>query len=200
MLHNHQKVLRRFTVLAALLTWYWSAPCLSAETGMDITLNANIVENTCQVSIPDDGQVHLPTVSKSWFYNPDGSNRLMPTDAASGTLFKVRVESCGDDGASVQKLNFSFQPQSKQWPTTSRQVFINETPVAEGGAENTGVVIFSKALNTNVLNADGTSSVVLDAGTDSWAKDYQFYARLQNTGTVKAGKVTSRVVVNATYN
>ncbi|EHX9387100.1 fimbrial protein, partial [Escherichia coli] len=40
----------------------------------------------------------------------------------------------------------------------------------------------------------------LDAGTDSWAKDYQFYARLQNTGTVKAGKVTSRVVVDATYN
>lgn len=200
MAHNNQRVLKRLAVLTALITWHWSAPCLSAETGMDITLNANIVENTCQVSIPDDGRVHLPTVSKYWFYNADGSDRLQPTDASSGTLFRVRVDSCAGDDAVGKKLNFSFQPQSKQWPTGSRQVFINETSVAEGGADNTGVVIFSKDLNTNVLNTDGTSSVVLDAGTEDWAKEYQFYARLQNTGVVQAGKVTSRVVVNATYN
>ncbi|WP_261396304.1 fimbrial-like protein [Enterobacter bugandensis] len=177
----------------------WSAPCVSAETGMDITLNANIIETTCQVSVPANGQVHLPTVGKSWFYNTDGSSRLQPTDAASGTAFTVKIESCPGAGASVNTMNFSFQPQSKQFPAGSRQVFINETTVAEGGAGNTGIVIFSKELNTNVLNSDGSSSVALTAKPE-WATEYDFYARLQNTGPVTAGTVASRVVVNATYN
>ncbi|ESN16048.1 hypothetical protein L370_02112 [Enterobacter sp. MGH 24] len=183
--------------LAGLMSWYWSAPCLSAETGMDVTLNANIVENTCQISIPGDGKVHLPIVGKSWFYNSDGSSRLLPTDAAAGTEFSVKVESCSTDN-NIKKLNFSFQPQSQRWPTSTRQVFINESSMAEGGAENTGIVIFSKDLNSNVLNADGTSSVMLDAKT-TFATEYAFYARLQNTGIVSAGKVDSHVVVNATY-
>ncbi|MGY5366407.1 fimbrial-like protein [Enterobacter oligotrophicus] len=195
---SNNNVLKRTVFFAGLISWYWSAPCLSVETGMDVTLNANIVENTCQISIPGDGKVHLPIVSKSWFYNGDGSSRLQPTDAAAGTEFSVKVESCST-GSTINKLNFSFQPQSQQWPVGSRQVFINETAVAEGGADNTGVVIFSKELNTNVLNSDGSSSVLLDAGATDWAKEYQFYARLQNTGPVASGKVTSRVVVNATY-
>jgi len=194
-----QKKLTPLTSLLALLTWPWSAPCLSAGAGVDVILNATIVDNTCQVSIPNDGLVHLPTVSKFWFYNADGSSRLQPTDAASGTLFIVRVESCAGDSAAIKTVDFSFQPQTKRWPSASRQVFINETSVAEGGAANTGVVIFSQALNSNVLNSDGTSSVILDAGTESGTKEYSFYARLQNTGTVQAGKVTSRVIVSATY-
>ncbi|MDK3078733.1 fimbrial-like protein [Enterobacter hormaechei] len=195
--HFNNRNLRGIFLLTGIITWHWSAPCLSAETGMDITLNANIVENTCQISVPDGGQVHLPTVGKSWFYNDDGSSRLAPTDAASGTLFSVKIDSC-TAASDVKKLKFTFQPQSQQWPDVSRQVFINESSPAEGGAENTGIVIFSKDLNTNVLNTDGTSSVELKAKS-SWATEYEFYARLQNTGTVSAGKVTSHVVVNATY-
>lgn len=193
----NNNVLKRTLFLAGLISWHWSAPCLSAETGMDVTFNANIVENTCQISVPGDGKVHLPTVGKSWFYNGDGSSRLQPTDDAAGTEFSVRIESCSTD-SNIKSMNFSFQPQSQQWPAGSRQVFINETSVAAGGADNTGIVVFSKDLNTNVLNADGSSSVSLD--TDSLPKDYAFYARLQNIGLVQAGKVTSRVVVNATYN
>lgn len=191
--------LKRLTLLAGLISWHWSAPCLANEAGMDVTLNANIVENTCQVSLSGDGKVQLPIVGKSWFYNPDGSTRLQPTDAASGTEFKVKVDSCAGGTDALSKLIFSFQPQSKLWPDSSRQVFINETSVAEGGADNTGVVIFSRALNTNVLNSDGSSSVALDTSATDFAKEYPFYARLQNTGVVTAGKVTSRVVVNATY-
>lgn len=191
-------VLGNFLMLAGLISGSWSAPCLSDTTGMDVTLNANIIETTCQVSVPAEGQVHLPTVGKSWFYNTDGSSRLQPTDAASGTAFTVKIESCPGAGNSVNTLNFSFQPQSKQFPAGSRQVFINETPVAEGGAGNTGIVIFSKEHNTNVLNGDGSSNVALTAKTE-WATEYDFYARLQNTGQVSAGSVISNVLVNATY-
>ncbi|EAT2901552.1 fimbrial protein [Salmonella enterica] len=192
-------VLGRILVIAELISGSGSAPCLSAETGMDVTLNANIVENTCQVSIPEDGKVHLSTVGKNWFYNPDGSSRLQPTDAASGTLFKVRVESCAGDPDTANALHFSFQPQTQQWPAGSHQVFINETTPATGGANNTGVVIFSKALNSNVLNSDGSSNIAITASSASLVNDYEFYARLQNTGPVTAGKVTSRVLVSATY-
>ena len=191
--------LKRLILLAGLISWHWSAPCLANEAGMDVTLNAKIVENTCLVSISGDGKVQLPIVGKSWFYNSDGSTRLQPTDAASGTEFKVKLEACAGGTDAMSKVIFSFQPQSKTWPANSRQIFINETDVAEGGADNTGVVIFSKALNTNVLNSDGSSSVTLDASATDFAKEYPFYARLQNTGVVTVGKVTSNVVVNATY-
>ncbi|MCM7772497.1 fimbrial-like protein [Enterobacter asburiae] len=190
--------LKRFTLLAGLLSWHWSAPCLAEEPGMDITLNANIIENTCQISLSGDGKVHLPTVSKSWFYNSDGSSRLQPTDAAAGTAFNVKVESCPGDDISVNQLNFSFQPQSRQWPSGTHQVFINETAETAGGAANTGIVIFSSTLNANVLNSDGSSNVTIEPHKP-WAGEYEFYARLQNTGPVSAGKITSRVLVNATY-
>jgi type 1 fimbria pilin len=163
---------------------------------MDVTLNARIIENTCQISLSDNGKVHLPTVSKSWFYNSDGSSRLQPTDAATGTVFNVKVDSC--PGANINRLNFSFQPQSKQWPSGTHQVFINETAATAGGAANTGIVIFSSALNTNVLNSDGSSSVAVEPQTQL-AGEYEFYARLQNTGAVSVGKITSQVLVNATY-
>lgn len=194
---SNNNVLKRTLFLAGLISWHWSAPCLSAETGMDVTLNANIVENTCQISIPGEGLVHLPIVGKNWFYNGDGSSRLQPTDAAAGTVFSVKVDNCSTD-SNIKTMNFSFQPQSQQWFSTSRQVFINETTAVEGGAENTGIVIFSKDLNTNVLNTDGTSSVEINTQTN-WAKEYAFYARLQNTGVVSVGKVTTHVLVNATY-
>lgn len=188
----------QLALLAGLISWLWTAPCLSAETGMDVTLNARIVENTCQISLSDNGKVHLPTVSKSWFYNSDGSSRLQPTDAAAGTAFNVNVESCPGDEISVNRLNFSFQPQSKQWSSGTHQVFINETAETAGGATNTGIVIFSSALNTNVVNSDGSSSVAIEPH-NPWAGEYEFYARLQNTGAVSVGKITSRVLVNATY-
>ena len=57
-----------------------SAAGFASSLEMDMT--ANIINNTCQVSIPNDGKVILPIVGKGWFYNSDGSPRLQPGDAA----------------------------------------------------------------------------------------------------------------------
>ncbi|HDG8093634.1 TPA: fimbrial protein [Klebsiella oxytoca] len=169
--------------------------------GLDVTLQANIVENTCQISLSDNGTVHLPIVSRSWFYTNDGNPRLQPDDAASGTLFSVNVESCSGDGPTVNTMTFSFQPQNGFWPAESQQVFINETPATAGGAENVGIVIFSSRDNRNVVNSDGSSAVAIDvAKAESYLTSYDFYARYQSTGTVSAGKVTSHVLVDAIYN
>lgn len=128
-----------------MASWFANAADDNKE-GLDITLTANIVENTCQISISGNGTVHLPTVSRRWFYHDDGTSRLQPGDPASGTLFSVNVESCSGDAATASTLTFGFQPQNGVWPAESQQVFINETSAAAGGAENVGIVIFLPAI------------------------------------------------------
>lgn len=179
-----------------------TAPCFADEgnSGLDVTIQANVVENTCQISLPDNGTVHLPIVSRHWFYNEDGSARLQPADAASGTLFSVNVTSCAGDATTVNTMTFGFQPQGGIWPAESQQVFINDTPAATGGAENVGVVIFSTSDNRNVVNSDGSSAVTIDVSkAANYLTSYDFYARYQNTGAITPGKVTSHVLVDAIY-
>lgn len=192
-----KKISPIFSLLTCLTA---TSTCQAADANLEMTLSANIVENTCQISVSDGGQVHLPTVGKGWFYNADGSSRLTPSDAAAGTAFTIKVESCPGDNMTVNTLSFSFQPQSGRWPAESKQVFINETPATESGAENVGIVIFSSAHHTNVLNSDGTSDVTIDIQNNAWANEYEFYARPQNTGPVSAGKITSNVLVSTIYN
>ncbi|MDA8505060.1 fimbrial-like protein [Citrobacter sp. Awk 2] len=194
--------LGRTLLVAGVTGGICTAPCFAdgGESSLDVTIKANIVENTCQISLSDNGTVHLPTVSRHWFYNDDGSTRLQPGDAASGTLFSINVESCAGDATTVNTMTFGFQPQNGIWPAQSQQVFINETPAVSGGAENVGVVIFSTSDNRNVVNSDGTSAVAIDVSTAAnYLTSYDFYARYQNTGVVTSGKVTSHVLVDAIY-
>ncbi|MEP8454165.1 hypothetical protein ABKV72_16385 [Enterobacter bugandensis] len=66
-------------------------------------MTANIINNTCQVSIPNDGKVILPIVGKGWFYNSDGSPRLQPGDAAGGTRFEIQLKSCAESESGLAK-------------------------------------------------------------------------------------------------
>ncbi|MHA1054137.1 fimbrial-like protein [Enterobacter mori] len=188
----------------------WLAFCLGfpaagLASSLEMDMTANIINNTCQVSIADNGNVALPTVGKPWFYTVDGTDRLKPADPAGGTRFTVQVVDCnGDDSGTGQALHFTFKPQTAQPDGISKQIFNNETPALAGGAENVGIVIFSEFNNQNVLDAQGQSDVVMGIATpsdqQSYLKDYSFYARYQNYGPVSAGKVTARVVVSVTYN
>jgi len=53
----------------------------------------------------------------------------------------------------------------------------------------------------NVLNSDGTSNVIYDVSgsSENYIKDYGFYARYQNIGTITSGAVISNVLVNVSY-
>ncbi|HCM1914418.1 TPA: fimbrial protein [Salmonella enterica subsp. salamae serovar 28:r:e,n,z15] len=167
----------------------------------DLNLIANIVNTTCTLSLENGGNVYLPTVTRSWFYNTDGSDRYSPGDEAGGTPFKISVNDCdtgsGSDG--VKQLTFSFTPQSGFW-SNQNQIFKNDATA--GAAENVGVVIFSADYKTNVLNSDGSSNVIYDVRGKSGSQyltDYQFYARYQNAGDVSGGVVTSNVLVEVSY-
>lgn len=171
-----------------------------AGSDMDINLTANIVNNTCQLSLENGGDVFLPNVSRDWFYNADNSYRLSPTDDEAGTPFTVHVENCytGEGGVGVKQLQFSFTPKTGFW-SNQNQVFKNDATA--GAARNVGIVIFSAAYNKNVLNSDGSSNVVYDVSSspEDYLTDYQFYARYQNTGDVTSGLVVSNVLVDVRY-
>lgn len=172
-----------------------------AGSGMDINLTANIVNNTCQLSVGNGGEIYLPTVARDWFYNNDKSDRLSPTDDEAGTPFTIHVDNCyasSAEGAMINQLKFSFAPQNGFW-ANHNQVFKNDATA--GAAENVGIVIFSDTFKKNVLNSDGTSNVIYDVSgsSESYIKDYGFYARYQNVGTITSGIVMSNVLVNVSY-
>ncbi|HCR3765863.1 TPA: fimbrial protein [Citrobacter freundii] len=166
-----------------------------ASSGINANLTANIINSTCEISLQNDGEIYLPTVKRSWFYNSDNSDRLTPTHNEPGTPFSIMVNSCSENNNSVKQLKFTFTPKSG-FSDNQYQVFKNNATA--GAAENVGVVVFSKDLKTNVLNADGSSNLLLDAQS-TWPGEYSFSARYQNTGVVSAGLVTSQATVNVTY-
>lgn len=187
----------------------WLALCLGFPaagfaSSLEMDMTANIINNTCQVSIPNDGKVNLPIVGSSWFYNSDGSPRLQPGDAAGGTRFVVQVKSCAESESGLAKtLHFEFKPQSGKFAGSSQQVFANDIPASAGGAENVGIVIFSEKNNTNVVNTTGTSDVIFDISdqnSNEYLTNYNFYARYQSTGNISVGKVTTSALISVIYN
>ncbi|HCT2230831.1 TPA: fimbrial protein [Enterobacter hormaechei] len=174
--------------------------CL-AGSGVDVNLTANIVNNTCRLSVENGGEIYLPTVARDWFYNSDKSDRLSPTDDEAGTPFTIHVDDCyasGTEGATINQLKFSFAPQNGFW-SNHNQVFKNDATAR--AAENVGIVIFSEKYRTNVLKSDGTSGVIYDVSgsSENYIKDYGFYARYQNVGAITSGAVMSNVLVNVSY-
>ncbi|HDC4805661.1 TPA: fimbrial protein, partial [Enterobacter kobei] len=65
-----------------------------ANSGLDTNITANIVNSSCKVTVDNGGEIYLPTVIRSWFYNADGSDRYVPGDDAGGTPFKIHVDDC----------------------------------------------------------------------------------------------------------
>ncbi|MGX9903829.1 fimbrial-like protein [Enterobacter mori] len=204
MSQSHFYLKNAVSALPACLMICGMFPAVGLASNMEMDMTANIINNTCQVTIPDNGKVILPIVGKNWFYNSDGSPRLQPGDADGGTRFAVKLKSCAVTPSGIVKtLHFEFKPQNGQFAGSSKQVFANDTAASAGGAENVGVVIFSEKYNTNVVNAMGDSNVVFDISGQNdteYLTTYNFYARYQSTGSVSAGKVTTSALVSVIYN
>ncbi len=171
---------------------------LANDNDLNIEVTANIVENTCEISVENNGQIHLNTVSRFYF-----DNNTLPTDVLGGNQFSIRVDNCtGGDDAVAEKLHFSFSPQSGQLSPASNQVFANEAKKENGGASGVGIVIFSQQYNSNVLDENGHSDVVYDVKgktSDEYTLAYPFYARYQKTGEIVAGAVQANILVGVIY-
>jgi type 1 fimbria pilin len=174
---------------------------LICNADMDVNITSNIINNTCYISVDNNGNIHMPIVSLNYFNDRgDPSSPLLPTDAAGGTPFNIRVEDCEDwTTGEASRLHFAFKPLTGTFPASSKQIFINES---SDGAKNVGVVVFSSMTNKNVLNSDGMSDVTYDVKGKAWSEyltDYSFYVRYQNYGSPTAGRVTSNVLVSVVY-
>lgn len=196
------ETMRTYFLLALILASLPAAG-IADTASINVNLTASIMTNTCEMSLPGGDNIQLPVVPRRWFYNPDGSDRFQPTDDAGGKKFTVQIIDCGEnDKFKKPALHFSFRPQSGAW-SKKKQVFVNEREGIRDGAKNVGIVIFSEAHHQNVLQHDGSSDVIFEGeahqATDSIQGWYTFYARYQNTGKVRSGRVISNVLVNVTY-
>jgi len=164
--------------------------------GVTVDVNANILANTCSVSVENGSVITLPVVKPDWF-----SNGLTPTTDVSGKSFALLLKDCGTgNGSPVDTLHLTFAPQSGA--NISNQVFPNDLLPTSGGAQGVGIVIFSDQYRTNVINSTGIGEVDYDI-TGKTRQDitnrYTFYARYQKTDVVVPGRVTANIIIGAYY-
>lgn len=204
-MRNTPLFIKKYRLLLAVISGLL-IPASSHADGawMDVNIRANIVANTCKINVSGGGQVQLPVVPRSWFFNTDGSNKYNATQDAGGTRFTVQVTDCDDIASgAASKLHFNFSPQSGSLAQGNKQVFSNDKEQESDGAKNVGIVIFSDAFHQNVLNQDGSSDVIFDVTSKqnnfAYLTDYAFYTRYQNIGQVTSGRITSNVLVSVIY-
>lgn len=184
-----------FTLTTGLATALCIMP-LYAGTNVDFT--ASVQRDTCQIEIAGGGTVNFATVGPGYF--ADGITA--ETDYEGGEDFTVQLVSCPVSDGAITNVTFNFTPQSGMLATGNNQVFANDLAPEAGGVENVGVVIFTTGSpRTNVLNTDGTSRATFKAPAYS-DTTWTFYSRMQkvlSTGTVTSGELSSRVLINVTY-
>lgn len=166
-----------------------------ADSGLTTQFHANIVNNSCQITVTSNGQIHLGVVQTSML------TTLPPAEYSTGTSFSIIVNECGQSTSrTATHLHLSFQPQSGVFPTKSKQAFTNDQNVSAGGAENIGVAVFDDQSRKNVLNADGSSDVIKSTSSGSTPWIYNFSARIQPVGDeISPGFILSNVLVDVYY-
>lgn len=165
----------------------------AAGQALDMTITANLINDNCAIQITP-ATVELPVIDAHTL-NDDVAT---PTDYGSQAAFDVDVTNC-NDADQLSALHFSIQPASGVFPVGSKQVFANDLPVESKGAGGVGVVVFWHDGQQNVLNADGTSDVVVPATVDDYRQRYTFDVRYQKISSVSAGAVSAALIVDVEY-
>ncbi len=162
---------------------------------IDTQFKAHIVDNSCRISVSNGGNISLGIVSLNYLQS------LSPTQYSGGSAFTITVDQCGEATSRTgSQLHLSFRPESKNFYTSTRQVFWNDVSVEESGAQNVGVVIFADQTVMNVLNTNGDSDVVFNVDNSAYKNTYSFTARMQKAdANFNVGLVTSNVIVDVYY-
>lgn len=175
----------------------------SAVLAKDVDFTANVIANSCKVTVSNGGRVILGTVTPNYF----AAGVTATTDYPGGQTFTLSITNCVQLStiSSVSQMQVEFTPQSGLFPLPSRQIFANDALVS--GAQNVGVVIFSAqdgANRFNVLKTDGSSQAVYPVTKSTLENSiWTFYTRMQKIDAslgVTPGPVLSNVLVNVSYN
>ncbi|WP_032940818.1 hypothetical protein [Citrobacter youngae] len=166
--------------LLTLLSKMLFISCFSAITYADdqplsLNVHANIINNSCKVTVSGSGSLDLGKESKAGI---EAANSV--TDyIGGGKTFSITVSECSSfTGGSLSKLHFGFSPQTGEFPTQTSQVFINESSPQAGGASGVGLVIFSEQQMANVLDTSGHSDVAFEVTPDSYLSSFCFFCAL----------------------
>ncbi len=174
---------------------------LYAQADNDVEIKANIIVDSCQISLNNNKSVILDSVGYDYF----ADNITPEDDYAGGEMFYVTINNCpGSDSKNPKNLTLSFTPLSGSLSPYSNQIFTNDD---ETGAQNVGIVIFSVQdpnNRFNVLKPDGSpqSIYAVSSADDLTEKNYTFYTRMQrenNARSVTGGPVRTSVWISAYY-
>jgi P pilus assembly protein, pilin FimA len=171
-----------------------------ADQNVDIT--ANVINNSCQLEVSDNGVINLPTVRMDYF----SDNITAETDYPGGKEFSVQLIDCPTRDELISQIAFSFTPQNGTMLAGNPQVFNNELKQQTIAADNVGIAIFSAQDNApreNVIDAFGSSRVAYILPSQKYSNStWKFYARMQKIipgENIKPGLVSSHVFVNIDY-
>lgn len=174
----------------------------SYAADLPLEMSASILNGTCQTQVSNGGSVDLGTVGKDYFRDETTPD----TYQGGGKTFTVTLHDCGagaDNGA--VRLNMTFTPRSGQFAPGTSQVFPNDIVVADGGAQNVGIVIDKIDAGGSTLNVWSVSGQTQATYTLTSAEledsVYTFYTRYQKVGhdAVTPGRVMSNIIVDVYY-
>lgn len=185
-----------------LLPFVLSVMFLSAARASttDITLTANILNTSCQVTVDNGGRINLGTVDLDYL----NKNTDVDQVYSGGAPFAITVSNCAPAGGkNPTKLTVNFTPIAGALAPTNQQVFANQSV---GGASNVGIVILSTqdAQNIfNVLDSHGQTRSIYSVTLDQLNNGaYHFHARMQKIAPAEAatsGLVKASVFVSVYY-
>ncbi|EFC1526191.1 fimbrial protein [Escherichia ruysiae] len=185
--------------VAVVVGALFPAPLLHAELPLEML--ATITSATCELEISNGGIINLSTVKLDYFT----SGMTAEQNIDGGEDFSIKVKGCTAPGEnSLFQLHLQFMPKNGVFAAGSQQIFPNEETV---GAENVGIVIFSAVDHNNMFNVwspGGQSRSIYSVTADKLVNSsWTFYTRMQQVNalqTVSAGKVSTSVLVDASYN
>lgn len=170
-----------------------------AQANENVELTANVVKNTCQLMLDNNGYIDLGTQFVDSF-----DSGVTPDDLyQNGKTFYVHLLNCDiGNGSSPTRVVIRFHPKSGSLSRVSNQIFTNENAL---GAKNVGIVILSiQDANHpyNVLNVDGSPKSVFAWSPTAANASYPFYTRMQKeigAQPISPGSVNTSVLVEAYY-
>nr|WP_318382947.1 fimbrial-like protein [uncultured Enterobacter sp.] len=212
-------------LLCALLGLSCLLPCFAAPElksgAIETTLfnfKAKIVEDTCQMTLSDNGVVELGTVDLRYFGNhystgpaanaPSHMDQTFTPEQfqAGGKTFTLTLANCqASYRPDASQVHIRFQPRTGMLMGQSKQIFPNMISEGGGGATGAGVIISyvdNGGNSTNVLSPGGIPRDLYPmTPQDMENKTLTFYTRFQQIDNriVTPGMVKSFVSVETYY-
>ncbi|MDQ6569112.1 MAG: fimbrial protein [Haemophilus parahaemolyticus] len=189
--------MKKLTLAASLVLGFGLVANANAVDGT-VTFDGKIVDQTCTVATAanKDQTVKLPTVQSS--------SLATPNSKAGETPFTISLSGCKTKATSgISKVKAFFLPNATNVDENTHNLINIEK---NSPATHVQVQLLNKDLteikvgeNITAQNVNGTDIDDTGKADGAVTAELKYFARYYATGTVTAGKVTSKVEYNIVY-